>query len=196
MASYSSDRRSLLKIFGSIGATCAYPFASDELYGQTAPEHHHAPMPEPPADAHFFNQQDFAAISRIADLIIPQTESPGAIAAGVPAYVDLAVGRNTDQQLVVADGLRWLDGEANKMTGKKFIELSEQQQLSILEPLCEAADSSNGLARGRNVQFFSLIKSLTADGYYTSHVGLIEDLQYQGNAVRPSYPVCTPSDMP
>ena len=192
MASYSSDRRSLLKIFGSIGATCAYPFASDELYGQTAPEHHHAPSPEPPAGAHFFNQQDFAAISRIADLIIPQTESPGALAAGVPSYIDGVVGRNTDQQLVVADGLRWLDGEAERIAQKKFLALSEVQQLSILEPLCEAADNTDGLARGRNVQFFSLIKSLTADGYYTSHMGLIEELQYEGNAVRPSYPVCKP----
>ena len=32
MSTYSSDRRSLLKIFGAIGATCAYPFASDELF--------------------------------------------------------------------------------------------------------------------------------------------------------------------
>ena len=36
MASYSSDRRSLLKIFGAVGTACAYPFASDELFGQTA----------------------------------------------------------------------------------------------------------------------------------------------------------------
>ena len=35
MASYSTDRRGALKIISAIGATCAYPFASDELYGQT-----------------------------------------------------------------------------------------------------------------------------------------------------------------
>jgi gluconate 2-dehydrogenase gamma chain len=92
--------------------------------------------------------------------------------------------------LVVADGLRWLDAEADRISGKKFLELPEDQQLSILEPLCEAADSSNGLARGRNVQFFSLIKSLTADGYYTSRVGLIEELRYKGNTALPSFPDC------
>ena len=187
MASYSSDRRSLLKIFGAIGATCAYPFASDELHGQTAPEHqHHTAAPKSEAQPRFFNQTDFATISRIADLIIPRTDSPGAIDAEVPAYIDLVVARSTDQQLVVADGLRWLDAEA----GRRFLDLSEEQQLSILEPLCEAADSSNGLARGRNVQFFSLIKSLTADGYYTSRVGLIEDLQYRGNTALPNFPDC------
>ncbi len=193
MASYSSDRRSLLKIFGAIGATCAYPFASDELYGQTAPEHQHHPPAAPQADTQprFFNKTDFAMISRIADLIIPRTDTPGAVDAGVPAYIDLVVARNTDQQLVVADGLRWLDAEADRTAGKKFLELSEEQQLSILEPLCEAADASSGLARGRNVQFFSLIKNLTADGYYTSRVGLIEDLQYKGNAALPNFPTCT-----
>ncbi|MFL6462820.1 MAG: gluconate 2-dehydrogenase subunit 3 family protein [Bryobacteraceae bacterium] len=190
MASYSSDRRSLLKIFGSIGATCAYPFASDELHGQTAQHQHHTAAPKSEPQPRFFNKADFAMISRIADLIIPETDSPGAIAADVPAYIDLVVARNTDQQLVVADGLRWLDTEANRIAGRKFLELSEDQQLSILEPLCEAADSSSGLARGRNVQFFSLIKNLTADGYYTSRVGLMEELEYKGNAALPSFPDC------
>jgi Gluconate 2-dehydrogenase subunit 3 len=192
VASYSSDRRSLLKIFGAIGATCAYPFASDELYGQTALQHqHHTAAPKSEPQPRFFNKTDFATISRIADLIIPRTDSPGAIDAEVPAYIDLVVARNTDQQLVVADGLRWLDAEADRIAAKKFLDLSEDQQLSILEPLCEAADSSTGLARGRNVQFFSLIKSLTADGYYTSHVGLMEELGYKGNTALPSFPDCT-----
>ena len=174
MASYSSDRRSLLKIFGAIGATCAYPFASDELPGQTAPEHPHSTV-----------------APRVADLIIPRTDSPGAIDADVPAYIDLVVARNTDQQLVMADGLRWLDTEADKMAGKQFLNLSEEEQLSILEPLCEAADSSSGLARGRSVQFFCLMKSLTADGYYTSRDGLMEELRYAGNAALPGFPPCT-----
>ncbi len=196
MSTYSSDRRSLLKIFGAIGATCAYPFASDELYGQTVAAeaihgHQHPPPPQQ-ADAqpHFFNKTDFATVSRIADLIIPATDSPGAIAAGVPSYIDLVIARNLDQQLVMADGLRWLDAEAGRRNGKMFIELDEGQQLGILEPLCQAADESNGMARGRNVQFFSLIKNLTADGYYTSRGGLIEDLGYKGNTALPSFPAC------
>lgn len=188
MASYSSDRRSLLKIIGAIGATCAYPFASDELFAQTAPIPHSHQASPLEATARFFNQEDFAAISRIADLIIPETDTPGAIGAGVPSYIDLVISRNTDQQLVVADGLRWLDGESNKLAGKKFIELEEDQQLSLLEPLCEACDAKN--TRARNVQFFSLIKSLTADGYYTSKVGLLQELGYTGDQARAGFPDC------
>jgi hypothetical protein len=190
MASYSSDRRSVLKIFGAIGATCAYPFASDELYAQNAAgAHQHATAGVAPP--HFFNESDFATISRIADLIIPETETPGAIGAGVPAYIDLVIARNMDQQLVVADGLRWLDSEAGRVAGKKFVELTEEQQLSILEPLCAATDANKN-SSARNVQFFSLIKNLTADGYYTSRIGLMDELGYKGNMALDAYPECVP----
>ena len=194
MATYSTDRRSLLRIIGSIGATCAYPFTSEDLYGQTAApaesQHHHTP-PEQPAQPRFFNQADFETISRIADLIIPPTETPGAIGVGVPSYIDLVVARNTDQQAVIADGLRWLDGEATRTeAGKRFVELSEAQQLAMLEPLCAAYDADAN-HRARNVQFFGLMKNLTADGYYTSRTGLLEELGYQGNKILSSYPACT-----
>lgn len=195
MSNYSTDRRSLLKIIGAIGSTCAYPFASEDLYGQSADQrqqtHHHTP-PEQPAQPRFFNSDDFQTISRIADLIIPDTDTPGAIRTGVPAYIDLIIARNTDQQLVAADGLRWIDAEAGRLARKLFIELSEEQQLAILEPLCEASDSGVKNA-GRNVQFFGLIKSLTADGYYTSKTGLIDELQYKGNRLLSSYPSCDAS---
>jgi gluconate 2-dehydrogenase gamma chain len=189
MASYSSDRRSLLKIFGAIGATCAYPFASDELYGQTAPAHEHPAPPAQRASPRFFNERDFKTISRIADLIIPETETTGAIGAGVPEYIDMVISRNTDQQLAMADGLRWLDSEAKRIDGKNFIDLTEEQQLSLLEPLCEAFDADRNNP-ARDVQFFSLMKSLTADGYYTSKVGLIDELGYKGNMARMSFPDC------
>ncbi|HSU29876.1 MAG TPA: gluconate 2-dehydrogenase subunit 3 family protein [Bryobacteraceae bacterium] len=187
MPSYSSDRRSLLKIIGAIGATCAYPFASDELFGQTASAANR-PLPQQNSPARFFNEDDFATVSRIADLIIPETETPGAVGSGVPAYIDLVISRNTDQQLVMADGLRWLDGEAKRLLNRRFIELPEEQQISILEPLCEAADKNE--RRARNVQFFALMKSLTADGYYTSKVGLRTELGYTGDMARAGFPDC------
>lgn len=187
MATYSSDRRSLLKIIGAIGATCTFPFASNELHGQTTAAHEHSPA-EPQAGTTFFSPADFKTISRIADLIIPETETPGAVGAAVPLYIDVMIARNTDQQLLVADGLRWLDAEAARIANKKFIELSEQEQLSILQPLCEAADANS--SRARNVQFFALMKSLTADGYYTSRIGLIDELGYKGNSALSSFPDC------
>jgi len=188
MATYSSDRRSLLKIIGAIGATCAYPFAGDELFGQTLAPHEHSPTPAR-AGTRFFNAHDFETISRISELIIPASDTPGAIEAGVPEYIDIVIARDTDQQLLTADGLRWLDSEAGRITqGKNFLDLREEQQVSLLEPLFEAADANSSIVR--NVQFFALIKRLTADGYYTSKIGLIDELGYKGNTARGSFPDC------
>src|SRR3569833_663780 len=177
MSSYSTDRRSLLRIIGSSGATCAFPFASEDLDGQTH-EHAHETGPQTPLP-HFFNERDFKTISRIAELIIPETDTPGAVGAGVPEYIDALVARNTDHQLVVADGLRWLDAEAQRAAQKNFVELTEAQQLQILTPLCAAYDA-NIDNRARNVQFFGLIKNLTADGYYTSRIDQKNKHQNQG----------------
>jgi len=192
MPSYSTDRRGALKILGAIGASCVSPIAGDELYGRTAdePMHHHESGQQAalPAKPIFFSAADFETISRIADLIIPQTETPGALATGVPAYIDLIVSRNAAQQSLVSDGLRWLDEDAGRLANCRFLELSELQQLSLLQPLCEAVDG--GKTQGRIIQFFALIKGLTADGYYTSQVGLIEELGYKGNTVLASYPDC------
>ena len=41
------------------------------------------------------------------------------------------------------------------------------------------------------LRFFRLVKNLTADGYYTSRVGLLEELGYSGNGARVSFPACT-----
>ena len=38
------------------------------------------------------------------------------------------------------------------------------------------------------IRFFRLIKNLTADGYYTSRVGLLEELGYIGNTFRAGVP--------
>ena len=41
------------------------------------------------------------------------------------------------------------------------------------------------------VRLFRLIKSLTADGYYTSRIGLVDELGYTGNTALASFPSCT-----
>ncbi len=41
------------------------------------------------------------------------------------------------------------------------------------------------------VRFYRLVKNLTADGYYTSRVGLLEELGYSGNRALAQFPPCT-----
>ena len=66
-------------------ATCAFPFASDELYGQhVVVEHAQTPVGGGPYKPAFFTAAEYALLSRLTDVLIPETETPGAVRAGVP----------------------------------------------------------------------------------------------------------------
>jgi hypothetical protein len=156
-----SDRRDALKIIGAIGTTCAFPFSADELYGQhahgTAPE---AQLPKPS----FFTPDELAKITKIADLIIPRTDTPGAVDAQVPAYIDYVCSRNQTLAKTVREGL------------KSTVATIDVALLTKLD--------------AEHSPFFTAMKNLTADGFYTSRIGLVEELGYKGNSVLAAFPVC------
>jgi hypothetical protein len=181
-----TNRRDTLKIIGAIGATCAFPYASDELYGQ----HVHVAGAEAQAAAApvFFQPEDFAAISRISDLIIPPTDTPGAVQARVPSYIDLVVSRNVEHQAIYRAGLEWLRQQSQEQHGKPFASLSEEQQIALLTPLSNAVDAGHASTAGEI--FFQSLKNMTADGYYTSKAGLFTELGFKGGAVLAEFPSC------
>ena len=178
-------RRDSLRIIGAIGTTCAFPFAANNLYGQhqhaTAAPAHPAAGPFRPK---FFTASEYRAISRLTDLIIPPTDTPGAAGAGVPEYIDYVVTNNPEHQAEVREGLAWLDAQR----GKRFVDLTEEEQIELLTPLSEACD--RGEVDFPGVKFFRMIKSMTADGYYTSQIGLVQELGYKGNTALTSFPGC------
>lgn len=229
----SESRRDALKILGAIGATCAFPFSADELYGQHV--HEQGARPAAPRTARyqptFFGAVEYAQMSRLADLIIPATDTPGAVAAGVPEYVDRVVSLNPEHQGLMRAGLEWIDDRSRELFAGRFLDLTEAQQIGILQPLSDEVDRQQRatlLARYRGggaggtfyaprtdkadsepppaavtappttvspadvpVSFFRLIKNLTADGYYTSRVGLLDELGYKGNTALLRFPSCT-----
>ena len=69
------------------------------------------------------------------------------------------------------------------------MELDEAQQIAILQPLSEAVDA--GRANPTANASSRLMKSMTADGYYTSRIGLVQELGYKGNTVLAAFPECT-----
>ena len=171
---FDDGRRETIKIIGAIGIQCAFPFAGDELYGQ-----HVHPVATKSADAgppRFFNAQQFQILSRVCELIVP-----GAVKAQVPNYIDLVVRNNDIHKNTYTNGLGWL-------AGQQFLGLNVKQQLAILEPLCAAVDG--GMVSTMEQKFFRAAKNMTADGYYTSRPGLVEDLGYLGNQVLAEFPEC------
>src|SRR5204862_7806347 len=114
-----------------------YHYTSEKVNGQ----HYHGQGQEsaivPPV---FFDKDEYAAVSRIADLIIPPTQTAGAVQAGVPSYIELVVSRNPEHQPIYKQGLLWVDRAASEKHAKSFVQLTEDQQIALLTPLCEAAD--------------------------------------------------------
>lgn len=178
-------RRETLRIIGAVGTTCAFPFAADELYGQHV--HPNAAEAALPKEPQFFSPSEFETISRIADLIIPATETLGALGANVPAYIDFVVNANAMHQETYRKGLKWLEEHCQKQFHVSFAALPAEQQLSLLLPLCEASDTGRK-QQDSGVKFFRAVKSMTADGYYTSRIGLMEELGYRGNTVLSHFP--------
>jgi gluconate 2-dehydrogenase gamma chain len=211
-------------MLGTVGLTCAFPFSGDELYGQ----HVHVTLAETPASGPyaptFFTPAEYATLSRLTDVIIPATSTPGASAAGVPEYIDRVVTLNVEHQRLVRAGLAWLEQQAKERFGRDAVSLDESQYVAILQPLSDEVDrqrrdaqrrrfrnqanagmvyyvaitdrttpagvTTDRAAPGPPVQFFRLVKNLTADGYYTSRAGLLEELGYTGNTALASFPVC------
>lgn len=181
-----ADRRETLKIIGAVGTTCAFPFAADELYGQHV--HSSSSIPSDPAEPEFFKPAEFLLLARITDLIIPPTETPGASAAGVPLYIDTVVRGNAQHRKRFRSGLKGLDSEARKRFRRTFVTLSFDQQMSIVQPLSDAIDKRE--PRTDAERFFRVLKNITADGYYTSRIGLVDELGYAGNTVLGQFPEC------
>lgn len=177
------SRREALKIIGAVGVTCAFPFSANELYGQHVHDHAET-QPAAPKTAQFFTTAQLLVISRLTDLIIPPTDTPGAAAAGVPAYIDLVVKENPELQATFKEGLLRLDAVSeSRFANTSFLELAEAEQVEILTSLSQAA--------GKDGDFFRAIKNLTADGYYTSRIGLLQELGYNGDAVLAAFPAFT-----
>lgn len=217
-------------MLGTIGVTCAFPFAGDELYGQHV--HETAAQAAAPGDwkPAFFTPDEYRVLSRLTDVIIPPTGTPGASAAGVPEYIDRVVALNAAHQPLVREGLAWIKLEARRRFARDYLGLSEAEHAAILRPLSREVDRLHRAAQrarfrrgargkrtyfvaitdrdqparpavavppGRDggpalpVRFFRLVKNLTADGYYTSRAGLIDELGYRGNTALARFPSCT-----
>ena len=174
-----ADRREAIKIIGAISSTCAFPFLGDELYAQHA-NHAAAAAQAAMGPPQFFSAEQMKVVSRLADLIIPASDTPGAVAAGVPAYIDLVVSKNPELKTVFTAGLKWLSSG--------FLGLSEEKQIAMLQPLSDAIDAAP--PRTAQQRFFRALKNLTSDGYYTSKIGLRDELGYTGNTVLGEFPSC------
>jgi len=124
----------------------------------------------------FFTPDDLQMAGVIADLIIPTTETPGAIAANVHGFMDhyLATCATKETQQQMLNGLKKINTLSQKKFNKRFLNCAHLQRIQLLTAL-EKPDS--GFSAEDKI-FFKQFKSLTLFGYYTSEIGATRELAY------------------
>ena len=177
-----------------VGTATSLPILENGVLGQH--KHPDMQMGQSPGTAvptaeggRFFNHQEMETITAISDLIIPTDEhSPGATAAGVSDFIDLMVNESSNETKALwRKGLAAVDKMSELKFSAAFNRADQKQRISLLKAI------SRNERRPRTIEerFFVAIKSLTVDGYYTSAIGIHQDLQYKGNAYLKEFVGCT-----
>ena len=125
------------------------------------------------------------AVIALAERIIPRTDTPGATDAKVNEFIDavLADAEPPDRQKFL-DGLAWVDG-------RSFAEASESQQIALLTAIASKGRPADGPADQTGRDFFTAIKSMTITGFYTSEVGLRDEIGDAGTLFFTEFEGCT-----
>src|SRR6185312_5191284 len=188
-------RDALKKLTMGIGGLTTLPILGQAKAAGAATPAMSVPDADPQSAANwkpqFFDAHQDETLVALTELIIPATDTPGAKAALVNRYLDLRYNEETpEHQGEIVQALAWFDGRSLSVHNKPFVSLAETQQKALLEPLAEPANPKAEDEAG--VKAFTLIKSLTIFGYYTSPIGLDEELKYEGDRLNTSLPgACT-----
>jgi hypothetical protein len=184
----STSRRTLLKQLAT-AASAAFP-----ILGQNPPpENHHSRSPVTKQEAsayryHYFDSDEVRALDALTEAILPADEhSPGASAARVSEYIDVIIADASEEtKKLWKEGIAAANDLAANSFERPFADCSPQQQLAVMSELAGSEDPHGSLEE----RFFHALKRATVDGYYTSKIGIHQDLEYQGNEAMHDFPGC------
>ncbi len=134
----------------------------------------------------FFAPEEFAILDELTELIIPTDEhSPGARAAGVAAYLDGRLAELIDEENKKRwhEGLRRIDALAREMYGMPFMQAAPEQRLAVLSRIARNERDP----QTPEEKFFVELKYSTANAYYSSKIGIHQDMKYVGNVLLPEF---------
>lgn len=131
------------------------------------------------ASKKFFTDHEMATITILGDIIIPKDDVSGSASdAKVPEFIAYIVNDMPEHQIPMRGGLRWLDMQCLNRFEKAFKDCSHEQQMQMVDEIAWPKKAKPEMKQG--VAFFSLIRNLTATGFYTSEIGT-KDVGYIGN---------------
>ena len=157
---HSLDRRAFVQLATTFGLSLSVPVLA-------------AKSPAAPMTA-----DEWTLIGEVSELIIPTTDTGGALAAGVPDFVKMMLAdwfTAAERENFIA-GMHEFSAGASTKYGKKFGELPASQKNQYFGELLAAAE---GGATAPRTPFVVLMKRLTIFGYYTSELGATTELRQQ-----------------
>jgi len=189
------SRRDVLK---SLGIGVAATSVLRVIPAQAAEYAHHMVAAEKaaaPAKAYtpkFFSAHGYKTLQSLCQTIFPaDAESGGAIEAGAPEFIDLLTSENEGYQRILGGGLMWLDNTCSDRYDKAYLDCSPEQQKEILDKIAYRKNAAADSSLSQGVEFFSFLRNMTADGFFTSEIG-IKYLGYIGSTYLTEFPGCPP----
>jgi gluconate 2-dehydrogenase gamma chain len=131
-------------------------------------------------DGVFFDAAALSMVDVVADIMIPETDTPGARAVDAAGFADgmMAGWAREDTRAEVRSALEWLEAEARASQGRSFLALESVEQFALVERLDRAAFTRDHVpaevAAGHRA-----LKQVIYTGYYLSETGATRELQYE-----------------
>jgi hypothetical protein len=112
-----------------------------------------------------FNRDQQALVTNIAEMIIPETDTPGATSVKVPEFIDLILTEwaSDDERRDFLAGLGDIDARASALGSSRFVGLPAAKKVELLTTLDGATAEKMGAAFA-----FRRLKALTVYGYFTA----------------------------
>ena len=129
-------------------------------------------------------------LTTLCELIIPQTDTPGAKDALVNRFIDSVLQEATPADRdAFLNGLAWMDARSRTLFAQDVLSATREQQSALLTRL--SSEESRGGEEKAGVDFFQALKSMTITGYYTTSIGLRQALGDDGQLVLAEFKGCT-----
>jgi len=117
---------------------------------------------------------EFALLEQVTEVMIPATDTPGALGAGVPAFLRqlLSDWGSNDTRAAIVRVLETIEKDAWAKYGAGFLQIPAERRLELVRSFDEQAIALRDLAYGK-------FKHLVLLAYYHSEVGATQELRYE-----------------
>ena len=181
------QRRDILKMLatGAVLPVFSSPLAAffREAQAQTGPGY----------KLRTLNPHQNATVVVMTDLILPETDTPGAKGARVNEFIDVVLTEwaTPEERQNFLQGLAGVDKQSQELFGKDYADATPVQQVTLLRAMDDYAASERGQKaekHGNTVpefdaqlrgNFYDIFRGITLHGYYTSEIGFTQELKLQ-----------------